>query len=155
MFDVDIRDTQPMRLAALKHKGAYTEIGATFDQLSALLSAQNLWPQTRGLAGVYFDEPTGTPADELESCAAVVVGEDFALPEGLTELRLPAGRHAVLTVEGPYSGLQAGYDHLYGQWFPNSGEEPDNAPPFELYLNTPADTQPANLRTEIHAPLRG
>ncbi|MEX0337673.1 MAG: GyrI-like domain-containing protein, partial [Arenibacterium sp.] len=65
------------------------------------------------------------------------------------------GRHAVLRLKGPYSGVQAAYDHLYGQWFAASGEEPADAPPYELYLNTPMDTAPEDLITEIHAPLKG
>ena len=76
------------------------------------------------------------------------------MPDGLTVVHLQGGRHAVCTVKGPYSGLQAGYDHLYGQWAPNSGEELENGPPFEIYLNGPADTPPGDLITEIYVPLK-
>ena len=155
MFDIEIKDLTEMRLAVLYHKGAYTEAGKTFDQLKAILSDQALWPQTRGMIGVYFDDPTSKPAEELMSCAGVIIGEEFDMPESLEELRQPGGRHGVLTFEGPYSGLHTAYDYLYGSWLPGSGEEPADAPPFELYLNMPDTTAPADLRTQICAPLRG
>ncbi|WP_141715442.1 GyrI-like domain-containing protein, partial [Burkholderia ubonensis] len=46
------------------------------------------------------------------------------------------------------------YQWLYGDWLRHSGREAADAPPFELYLNTPMDAAPADLRTEIHLPLR-
>ncbi|HZF33459.1 MAG TPA: helix-turn-helix domain-containing protein, partial [Candidatus Angelobacter sp.] len=33
MYDVSIRDLQPVRLAALRHTGSYLEIGTTFERL--------------------------------------------------------------------------------------------------------------------------
>jgi len=55
--------------------------------------------------------------------------------------------------KGPYSGLAAAYRHLYGVWLPESGEEPSNAPPFEVYLNNPRDTAPEDLLTDVCVPL--
>ena len=69
-------------------------------------------------------------------------------------MTLPAGRHAVLTFTGPYAGLQAAYDQLFGIWLPQSGETPADSPVFEVYLNSPMDTAPTDLVTEICLPLR-
>jgi AraC family transcriptional regulator len=57
-------------------------------------------------------------------------------------------------VKGPYSNLKPAYDWVYGAWLPHSGREPADCPPFEDYLNTPQDTAPNDLLTEIHVPLR-
>ncbi|MFZ1481646.1 MAG: GyrI-like domain-containing protein [Paracoccaceae bacterium] len=61
---------------------------------------------------------------------------------------------AVLAFKGPYAGLPAAYDQLFGIWLPQSGEEPADSPVFELYLNTPMDTAPEQLLTEICMPLK-
>ena len=55
---------------------------------------------------------------------------------------------------GPYTGLRQAYDYLYGKWLPESGEEPRDGPPFEIYENTPMDTAPEDLVTLICAPIR-
>jgi AraC family transcriptional regulator len=61
----------------------------------------------------------------------------------------------VVTYKGPYSGLEAAYTALFGNWLPESGEEPADAPCYELYLNSPMDTAPEDLITEICLPLKG
>ncbi|MEP4151303.1 MAG: GyrI-like domain-containing protein [Lentilitoribacter sp.] len=37
---------------------------------------------------------------------------------------------------------------------PEAGHEFADAPPFEKYLNSPRDTAPSDLITEIHVPLK-
>jgi len=45
------------------------------------------------------------------------------------------------------------YSRLVGQWMPANGREPKSAPALEVYLNSPNDTPPADLVTEISIPL--
>jgi AraC family transcriptional regulator len=60
----------------------------------------------------------------------------------------------VLEHTGPYATLAGAYDWLYGVWLPQSGEEPRDAPPIELYVNDPRTTPPNDLRTDIRLPVR-
>lgn len=60
---------------------------------------------------------------------------------------------AAMLFTGPYSGLKAAYDYLYGDWLPSSGREMRDAPSYEVYLNSPMDTAPEDLLTEICVPL--
>ncbi|MGB7318507.1 MAG: GyrI-like domain-containing protein, partial [Planktotalea sp.] len=116
--------------------------------------ARNLWPQARGMVAVYHDDPNTVAADELRSHAGVEVGPDFKMPEGLEEVTIKSGETAVLVFKGAYMGLQQAYDWLYGQWLPNSGRVPADAPSYEAYLNSPMDTAPDDLLTEICVPLQ-
>lgn len=155
MYDVTIENTPAHRVVAHLHQGDYAKIARAFEQLSALLTARNLWPQAKGMAGIYYDDPSTTPEADLRSHAGVVVAEDLPVPEGLEEVTLGASRTARLRLKGPYSGLPAAYDYLYGDWLPKSGEEPADAPAYEIYLNNPMDTTPEDLVTDIHVPLKG
>lgn len=67
---------------------------------------------------------------------------------------IAGGDYAVLLHTGPYAELKAAYQWLYGEGLQQAGRTPAAAPPFELYLNTPLDTAPADLLTEIHVPVR-
>lgn len=153
MFDVTLTTRAPMRLAALPHKGPYLEIGRSFEAVGAIFTARNLWPQARGMAGLYFDDPNAVPEADLHSYAGVVLAENAPVPDGLEEVSTAGGKLAILTFKGPYSGLKNAYDYLYGVWLPKSGEEPAEAPVFEVYLNNPMDTAPDELLTEICLPL--
>ncbi|MGB0905271.1 MAG: AraC family transcriptional regulator, partial [Mangrovicoccus sp.] len=81
----------------------------------------------------------------------VADGVEIAPP--LERLDLPAGRHGVLRYKGPYTGLKAAYEYLYGQWLPGSGETPAEFAVYEIYLNSPMDTAPEDLLTDICMPL--
>ncbi|MEO1681374.1 MAG: AraC family transcriptional regulator [Pseudomonadota bacterium] len=152
MFDVDIRSTPDKRLAALAHQGDYAEGSIAYQKVATIISAGDHWARTRGMAGVYYDDPDVTPAENLRSHAGVL-WEGGSVPEGLEEVQLAGGRYAVLHYKGPYAGLSEAYRYLYGQWLSSSQESLRDAPSFEHYLNDPTDTAPADLLTDIYMPL--
>ncbi|MEP3345821.1 MAG: AraC family transcriptional regulator [Litoreibacter sp.] len=154
MYPVEIKTRPEGRLAALAHKGPYMEIGKKFEALAAMFSSRGLWPSAHGMAGVYYDDPNAVDEAELRSHAGILVGVDFVMPDDIEDLSITPGKVAVMTFKGPYSGLKAGYDYLYGVWLPESGEEPRDAPAMEIYLNDPTDTAPEDLVTEVCLPLK-
>jgi AraC family transcriptional regulator len=154
MFDITIRPEPARRLFAVEHRGPYMEIARSFEKLGAIVASRNLWPQAMGMVGVYYDDPISMKPADLRSHAALIVGEDVPLPDGLEEVRLPGGTTAVLRFRGHYSGLPAAYDYLYGVWLPESEREAADSPPFELYVNSPMDTAAEDLLTDISVPLK-
>ena len=102
---------------------------------------------------LYLDNPDDVPEDQLRSYAGAEFRGD-AIPDGMEELAIPGGKTAVLTYKGPYSGLEAAYRSLFGNWLPESGEEPADQPCYEIYLNDPRETAPEELLTEICLPLK-
>ena len=151
-FPITIRTDPPRRLAGLMHKGPYHLIGQSFAKLGALCDARGLWPRTGPMIALHTNAPTDTPSADLRSFAAVE-WHGASIPQDLQEQGLRGGKTAVLSFTGDYSGLVAGYQALYGTWLPASGEEPADAPGYEVFLNGPRDTAPADLRTEICLPL--
>lgn len=153
MFDVEITKAEPLRLAATDHKGAYIGIGQAFERLAAIAGSRNLWPEVKGMAGIYYDDPNAVAEADLRSQAGLAIGPETALPEGLEEVTIAGGKIARLRFKGPYAGLTAAYDHLFGTWLPESGQEPKDQPCYEVYLNSPADTAAEELLTDICVPL--
>ena len=153
-YEATIRQTRPIRVAALRHHGAYMNIGSTFERLLALAAGQGLLGPQIQTFGVYYDDPVATPVTALRADACL------ALPDGKTptgELQLGeirGGRYAVVLHVGPYAELERPYKWLYGTWLAQSGEEPDNAPVVEEYLNDARTVLPTALETEIWLPLR-
>ena len=153
-YEVRLVDRPDQRVAFLRHVGPYTQVGPTFGRLAAWAGPRGVFgPQTQML-GIGHDDPKVTAADKLRYDCCVTV-PDHIQPEGEVGVTiLEGGPHAVVTHKGPYSQLGQAYDWLYGAWLPTSGREPRNAPPFEVYLNTPQEVAPENLLTEIYLPLQ-
>ena len=155
MHPVSIRSEAPIRLAALPHKGAYFDISRAFQKLSAVMASRDLFPSAGRMIAVFYDDPQSVAEPDLRSHAGFEIRGQADLSAPLEEVTLAGGRQAVLTYKGPYAGLPAAYDELFGLWLPQSGEEPADAPSFEVYLNTPMDTATEELITELHLPLKG
>lgn len=154
VFPVTIEDLPPSRAAGVLHIGPYPGIGQSFQQLGAALAAHNLFSHARAMIAVYHDAPGSKPEAELRSHAAVIIGDDFpAAVERLDYFDLVGGRHAIMAHKGPYATLASAYEWLYGKWLPQSGENPRDAPPVEVYVNDPRTTPPDQLRTDIRLPL--
>lgn len=154
MYPIEILHEPARRLAAVAHKGPYHEISRAFHKLSTTMAARRMFAHAGQMIARFHDDPAAVPAADLRSHAGFVIRGDVAIDAPLEEVSLPAGRHAVLTFTGPYAGLPAAYDQLYSLWLPKSGEEPADSPPFEVYLNSPMDTPPDALITEVCMPLR-
>ena len=153
-MNVEIRALAEKRVATVAHRGPYDAIWKTFEQLGKHVEAAR-WFETKRpvLVGIYYDDPRSTPPAELRSDAGVVVSEDVLLPPGLAEVRIAAGRYAVTTHVGPYQKLPGVWARFMGEWLPASGRAIGRGATFELYLNTPLDTRPEDLKTELYVPL--
>jgi AraC family transcriptional regulator len=154
MYDVGITTVAPETLIAVEHRGSYMAIGKSFDLLFTTLAQHNLIRPDLRMVGVYLDDPTSVPEAELRSQACVVVDEPMTVEAPLLSTHIQGGDHAVLKYKGPYCDMRAAYDWLFGQWLPSSGREAADAPVFEDYLNSPRDTPPTELRTDIYLPLK-
>lgn len=151
---VDLKDLPAYRLAAIRHVGPYNRISEAFGRLGEIAGRAGLirCPGTEMIA-LYHDDPEATAASELRSDAALSVPDDAALPEGLTEIRIPARRYACTTHVGPYTKLGDTWAQFMGSWLPQSGHRVSDGPSFEIYRNTPGETPPEELRTEIYLPI--
>jgi AraC family transcriptional regulator len=154
MQDIIIVETPAMHLAALPHQGSFDTMGAVFDRLSAWAGARGLINEATRFIGIYPDDPHTTPEAELRSQAALTVPPGTPLDPGMAVVELPALRCARLRYQGPYAELEAVYDRLYGEWLPQSGEEPGAFPVFEEYLNDCRTLPPSEWLTDILLPLK-
>lgn len=154
MYDVAIKTLPKMKAITIEHTGPYMQIGKAFDTLYGWLGARNLIRSGMRAIGVYYDDPSAVPEEQLRSRAGIVAEENFPIEAPLQYTEITGGPHAVLMHKGPYADMRAAYQWLYGVWLPQSGKEAADAPIFEEYLNNPRDTAPTELLTAIYLPLR-
>lgn len=154
MFKIEIENASAHRLGALLHQGSYNGIGQCFEKLVSIASMEQLWPRSRGMVGVHYDDPNVVSEANLRSHAGLVIADNDPLPDSLEEVIVPANQCAVLHYKGPYMAIKVAYDYLYGDWLPKSGREPADSPPWEVFLNSPSDTEESELLTNIMLPLK-
>lgn len=153
MYDITITILQLMKAVTLEHIGPYLEINRAFDRLFGwLASKQLLGPGVRSLA-IFYDDVTTVPAAKLRSRAAAVMTQAIHVEAPFEQTDIAGGEYALLRHKGPYADMKAAYDWLYGQWLPQSGREPASVPTIEEYLNSPRDTPPTELLSDIYLPL--
>jgi AraC family transcriptional regulator len=154
-MDVEIKQLPGFRVAAVRHIGAYSQIGEAFDRLGSIAGPAGLIPTDKpAMVALYHDDPMSTPEDQLTSDAGVTVPDNARLPKGLIEEEVPAGTYASTVFVGPYEQLDGAWKQFMGEWLPNSGKRlRADAPSYELYLNDPTTTPKNELRTEIRIPV--
>lgn len=153
MHPVAIKTVPPMHAIAIDHTGSYMNIGKAFDALHARLGAQHLLEPHMRSIGIYCDDPSLVPEAQLRSQACAVLSKQISVEAPLHSIEIPGGPYAVLQYKGPYADMKSAYAWLYGHWLVQSGYQAGNAPVMEEYLNHPAHTAPAELRTDIYVPL--
>ncbi|MGV3616921.1 MAG: AraC family transcriptional regulator [Fimbriimonas sp.] len=149
---VEIREIPTRRAVCVVHKGPYYMIGGAFDRIDKWVKAHGVAAQ-EGI-GIYYDDPSAVPPDQLRSHAGQFVADDFTAEDPEVEIvDVQGGLYAVATHLGPYDGLIQTWTALYA-WIPTSGYELGPHPAFELYVNR-CDEVPANeVRTDIHLSLK-
>lgn len=154
VMQVEVRRREAQRLATVRHVGPYPSIGQAFARLGALAGPAGLFAQPNvEMIALYHDDPDTVAAAELRSDAGITVPPGVALPAGLVEAWIPAGRYACATHVGPYSLLGDVWSRLMGEWLPKSGQRLGEGTGFEIYRNDPMTVPPNELRTEIYLPL--
>ncbi len=153
MFPTEIRTAEETVLAAVPHKGAYQEIGPTFDSLATRLQAAGLWEGSGPSFGLYYDDPSETPVEELRAHAAQKLAPGKEVPDDFDRVVLPGGRFLVCTCTGPFTNLPEAWSWTYARALPEGGHELRPAVPFEVYVTDPGTTRPEDNVTEIWVPI--
>ncbi len=143
----------PMRVAFVRHIGAFSAVGSAWTTLMTWAGMRGLFgPHTRAL-GIIHDDPDITPPERLRYDAAVTIERD-AIPEGSIGIQeLPGGDYAIVRHRGPYDRISETYARMCGEWLPSSNRELAAASALEFYLNTPQSTKPEDLLTDACLPL--
>ena len=153
-MQVDILELPARRLAAVRHTGAYNQVGKAFERLGAIAGPAGLFAHPgAAMFAAFHDDPEDTPVDALRSDACISIPDDVPLPAGTAELRLPAGRYARYTHIGPFEGLGDAWSRVMGEWLPASGQRAAEGPALEHYLSDMRTTPREELRTDLLVPL--
>ena len=154
-MDVRIETIDPIRVVYFRGTGPYAQM------MPPLWKRMGGYAARRGLANaesmfltIAWSDPRTTPPEEIYGDPCVSVGPDFEPDEDAQVQTITGGPYAVARYVGPYEGLSTAWGELCGAWMTDNGRQFRPGPPFEVYRNNPADTPPAELVTDLFAPVQ-
>ena len=132
-----------MKVVCMEHRGAYNRIGDVFRRLWDFTRNHSIPVEDSRWLGIYWDDPSEVPEEELRSEACVTVSRKASLPDSdeVTVRLLPAGRYLIGTYVGPYSGLGNAWGSI-GREMGRGGHRARKSPCFELYIKGDEDGLP-------------
>ena len=141
--------------ACIRHRGSYHDVGPVFDRVIDWAKQHGLYTPSTKIIGLPYDNPDSVPVEELRYDAGVSMEAPVDVSDESIKIeRIPAGRYAVYTHKGPYTGIAGAFDKLFGQWLPDSGEELDERPCLEMYLNDCKTLPEGEWLTDLCIPLK-
>lgn len=153
IMQVSVKHMAPLHVAFMRHVGPYDQVGPMWEEFTTRMGAEGYVGGDSMFLGLCHDDPEVTPPEKVRYDCCITVDEAFE-PEGAIGVQtIAGGDYAVTTHHGPYATLGETYARLCGEWIPRSGRALRSLPGFEVYLNSPEDTEPEELLTDIYMPL--
>jgi AraC family transcriptional regulator len=135
-LQVEVKELPELRVAYVRHIGPYQGISRAFEKLLGWAGPRRLlrFPETKLLA-VYHDNPDITEEAKLRSSVCVTVPEGTPVGGEIGAMTIPGGLFAVAHFEIGQNEFGDAWQALMGEWFPESGYQPDDRMCYEVYLN--------------------
>lgn len=141
---VEVKELQKMTVVYIRHIGPYKGNEKLFEGIWNRLFA---WAGPRGLIGgkdfksliIYHDDPNVTIEDKLRMSVCITVPANTKVDGEIGKMELEAAKYVVARFEVTAQEFAQAWDWVYGQWFPESGYQPDDKPCFEMYPEEPKD----------------
>ncbi len=157
--DVRIQELPEMNVAYVRHIGPYAGDEQLFERLWGTLCK---WAAARDLLdfenstflSVYYDDPDLTEESKLRVDVCMTVPKGTPVEGEIGTMTLPGGKYAMAKFEIDATQFRDAWAAVYAGWFPESGYQPDDRPPFELYLNDPKEHPEGKHIVEICAPVK-
>jgi AraC family transcriptional regulator len=152
----DIIDFAATRIAVLQHRGAPATLMQSVTRFVAWRRAcQDSPVATCRTFGISYDDPNTTPPEayRFDICGELA-GPLQPNDAGIVEKLIPAGRCAKVRHVGSTDALGKTLRVLYGEWLPQSGEQPGDFPLFFHYVARMPTVPEHEQLTDVYLPLR-
>src|SRR5271166_1170815 len=136
------RTAFPVRLIDIPERQvAYIRVTNAFegDRVLAALKTMIEWAKSQDifsqgiLFGMTVDDPHVTPKHLYRYEVCLASSLPFECREGMSKLKMPAMRYAVIKVSGDIDKVATAWDYLYRDWLIHSAYEPEHAPALRFF----------------------
>jgi AraC family transcriptional regulator len=154
-FPVSLIDIPERQVAYIRVTNAFEldRVLAALETLIEWAKSQNIF--SRGiLFGMTVDDPHVTPKHLYRYEVCLASAFPFQCIEGMSKLKMPAMRYAVIKVSGDIHKVATAWDYLYRDWLVCSAYEAQHAPALEVFLDKESATHWSHFELELCLPVR-
>ena len=157
--DVEVKELSDMEVAYVRYVGPYAGNSELFEGLFKKLMS---WAAPRGLLrfpetqimSVYHDDPNITDEAKLRTSVCITVPAEIKAEGEIGRMKIDGGKYAVAHFELANNEYQDAWNAVYGGWLPESGYQPTDGPPLEIYLNDPQQHPEGKCIVDICIPVK-
>ena len=140
-----------MRVACIREVGPLCEVRPCFERLFRWAGV--IQAPTGRLLTLSFHRPGGSSRRWYWKVAVELYTHELP-PPGIELDAVDSGRYAMYRLVGPHEGIGQAYRRLFDEWVADSDEIVAQRPCMELYRNTPRETAPELLVTDLCVPVQ-
>lgn len=154
-FPVKLIDIPEREVAYIRVNNAFEldRVLAALETLIEWAKSQNIFSPGI-LFGMTVDDPHVTPKHLYRYEVCLASSSPFQCMAGMSKLKMPARRYAVVKVSGDIHKVATAWDYLYRDWLINSVYEPEHAPALEIFSNKERAMDWSHFDLELCLPVR-
>jgi len=151
---IEIKEMPALNVIYCRHTGEYSMISAAYEKLFKWAGPRGLLnnPESKGVT-YYHDDPKVTNLNKIRQSACITVFEDVKTEGEIGKMQIQEGRYAVGHFEIGESEFQQAWDSMC-LWVSQSGYQPADASPYELYHNHHEDHPEKKFIVDICIPVK-
>ncbi len=150
----EIKDMPAMDVVYCRHTGRFDQIGTAYDKLFKWAGPRGLlqFPEAQGIT-YYHDDPKVTDPEKIRQSACITVKGDVKTEGEIGKMKIPGGKFVVGHFEIHTHEFQQAWDSTC-LWLSQSGYEPADASPYEIYYNNGELDASRKFRVDICIPVK-
>lgn len=132
---IEVKEMPGLNLIYVRHTGAFDQIETAYEKLFSWAGSRGLlkFPETKTVS-VYHDDPKVTDMEKVRQSACITVDKEVKAEGEIGKMSIDAGKYAVGRFEITEMGFTDAWDTMC-HWLSESGYQPDDGLPYELYHN--------------------
>ncbi|HPB26055.1 MAG TPA: AraC family transcriptional regulator [Bacteroidales bacterium] len=151
---IEIKEMPEFNVVYCRHTGQFNQIGKAYEKLMKWAGPRGLlnFPATKTIT-VYHDDPAITAIEQVRQSACITLDNDVKVDGEFCKMRLESGKYAV----GHFKIDEQGFEKAWNTmclWFTESGYQPGDGYPYELYYNSPEEDKKRMFVLDIGIPVK-
>ena len=151
---VEIKVMPEMKVIYCRHTGQFDQIGKAYEKLFRFAGPRGLlrFPETKTLT-YYHDDPKTTEIGNLRQSACITVTGEVKTEGEIGTMQIPGGKYYVGHFEITALEFTQAWDSMC-LWLSESGYQPADGNPYELYHNNHEDHPERKFIVDICIPVK-
>lgn len=152
--NIEIKQLPDLKLLYCRHTGAFNEIGQAYEKLFKWAGARGLlrFPVTKGVT-VYHDDPKVTQPDKVRQSACITIEDEVKTEGEIGKMTITGGTFVVGHFEIGVTEFEQAWNAVC-LWLAESGYQPADGYPYELYHNNHEDHPEKKFIVDICIPVK-